>query len=71
MRKEAGFEVQDHIKFYYQGNDIIGDIITRNSSTVCDEVLAITVEDGDSDGYTKEWNINGEKVNFLCREGVV
>jgi len=64
MRKEAGFEVQDHIKLYYSDNKRIGEIIERYKSLIADEVLATVVQEGKEDGYSKDWNINGEKANF-------
>lgn len=62
MRKEAGFEVMDHIKLYYNGNEKIAEIMRNNMATICDEVLADSAEEGSAEGYGKEWNINGEKV---------
>lgn len=64
MRKEAGFEVQDHIKLYYSDNKRIGEIIERNKDLIADEVLADVVQEGKEEGYSKDWNINGEKANF-------
>ena len=64
MRKEAGFEVQDHIKFYYESSDKICTIISKNKDLIADEVLGEEVSQGKTDGYTKDWNINGEKATF-------
>lgn len=64
MRKEAGFEVQDHIKVYYSDNDVISGIMTRNSNEIKSEVLGEEISENLSQGYTKQWNINGEKVTF-------
>jgi len=64
MRKEAGFEVQDHIKFFFANNTKINEIIDRNMAVIKDETLADEVGQGSADGYSKDWNINGEKVNF-------
>ncbi len=64
MRKEAGFEVQDRIKLYYSDNKRIGEIMERNSSVIAEEVLATTIQEGKVEGYSKDWNINGEKANF-------
>ena len=64
MRKEAGFEVQDHIKFYYESSDKICTIIGKNKDLIADEVLGEEVSQGKTDGYTKDWNINGEKATF-------
>ena len=60
MRKEAGFEVMDHICVYQQNNDKIADILTRYADTIRSEVLADDIRVGEMGGYTKEWNINGE-----------
>jgi len=64
MRKEADFEVQDHIKLYHTGNEKIGGIIGKNKDIISEEVLADEIGEGIADGYTKEWNINGEKVTL-------
>lgn len=64
MRKEADFEVQDHIKLYYADNDKIKDIITKNIDEIKAEILGDEIVEGTSDGYTKEWNINNQKVKF-------
>ncbi len=62
MRKEAGFEVMDHISVYFGENDRLKTIITQNSAEIQSEVLANTITFDKMCGYTKEWNINGEKV---------
>ncbi len=68
MRKEAGFEVQDHIKLYFADNKKISEIIERNKAVISDETLANEITQGSSNGYSKEWNINGEKVNFTVEK---
>ena len=62
MRKEAGFEVMDKITVYAKGNAKISDILTRFCDQIKDEVLAVSIELEQIQGYEKEWNINGEKV---------
>ena len=63
MRKEADFEVMDHINVYYAHNKKIEEIISRNSNIIKDETLAKNLISGEThSGYTKEWNINGETV---------
>jgi len=65
MRKEAGFEVIDHIHFYYNKNEKISSIIARNKEQISSETLADSMSEGlTTEGYTKEWQINGENVNF-------
>ncbi len=64
MRKEAGFEVTDHITVFVDGNDAIGELVSRNADTICDDVMADGITLGETDGFVKEWDINGEKVTF-------
>ena len=62
MRKDAGFEVMDHIKVSLSGNDKIADIVSRNQDMIAGKVLADTITTGETLGVAKEWNVNGEKV---------
>ncbi|MCI8402182.1 MAG: isoleucine--tRNA ligase [Lachnospiraceae bacterium] len=62
MRKEAGFEVMDHITVYQEGNDVIRDLLIRNQKEIGAEVMAEDIVTGRTQGYVKEWNINGENT---------
>ena len=62
MRKEAGFEVMDHIRVYFAQNDKIKDLVDSNNAEIKDEVLANEICFDTIKGYNKEWNINGENV---------
>ncbi len=64
MRKDAGFEVMDHIEVYEVGSDKITEVITRNADEIKAEVLADKIILGDMQGHTAEWKINGEEVTF-------
>ncbi|HRX43162.1 MAG TPA: DUF5915 domain-containing protein, partial [Clostridia bacterium] len=65
MRKEAGYEVQDHILLNVSGSDIIMKVVEKNSDTICSEILADSLFDGEgTDVYKKDWNINGEEAIF-------
>lgn len=64
MRKEAGFEVMDKITISAAGNDKVADIMKRNEEVIFADVLATGIEYGEVSGYTKSWNINGEKVDL-------
>ncbi|HPJ21432.1 MAG TPA: isoleucine--tRNA ligase [Clostridia bacterium] len=65
MRKEAGYEVQDHILLNVSGSDIIMKVVEKNSDTICSEILADSLFDGEgTDVYKKDWNINGEDAVF-------
>ena len=62
MRKEADFEVMDHIYVYVDKNEKIAEIIKKYAEELKEEVLADSITLGEMKGYTKEWNINGEDV---------
>jgi isoleucyl-tRNA synthetase len=62
MRKEAGFEVMDMITVYVDGNDKVAGIVTANADDIKVDVMASDIVSGQVDGYSKEWNINGETV---------
>ena len=62
MRKEAGFEVMDHISVYQANNDKIAELMKSNADEIKNEVMADHIHLGEMKGFTKEWNINGETV---------
>ena len=64
MRKEAGFEVTDHITVYEEGNDKIKEVMTKYTDEIKNDVLADDMCLDAEDGYSKEWDINGEKVRL-------
>ncbi|WP_367568002.1 isoleucine--tRNA ligase [Lacrimispora sp.] len=64
MRKEAGFEVMDHILVYSEGNEAIANILQAHQEEIKGEVLAEDIVLGRTAGYVKEWNINGEDVTL-------
>ena len=60
LRKESGFEVQNHIEMYYSDNKRLAEIIERNKEQIADETLADLVTEGEG---TTMLDINGEKLN--------
>ena len=64
MRKEADFNVMDNIDVYMAGNEKIKAIADRNADFIKENVLAVNILEGSADGYTKDWDINGENVTF-------
>ena len=64
MRKEAGFEVTDHITVYEEGNDKIKEVMTKYTDEIKNDVLADDMCLDAEGGYSKEWDINGEKVRL-------
>lgn len=64
MRKEAGFEVTDRINIYATGNQKIEEIFKKFEDKITEEVFADSIIFGETNGYVKEWNINGETVTM-------
>ena len=64
MRKEAGFEVVDHIVLSQCGNDRIAEIIKKNEAVIKNDTLADEIVYNNVEGYTKDWNLNGEHTSL-------
>ena len=66
MRKDAGFDVTDHIMLSVDGNEKLAGVLERNLAAISKSVLA----DGfDTDGgISKEWDINGENVTITVKK---
>ena len=64
MRKEAGFNVTDHIKVTVSGSEMVTDIAVLKKADIAGDTLADSVESADAAGYTKDWDINGGKVTI-------
>lgn len=65
MRKEAGFEVVDHISVAYKAEGVAKSVFekgTYKADVLCD------ADGSDFDGYTKEWDINGDKVTISIKK---
>ena len=63
MRKEAGFEVTDHIVLSHHGNSLIEGIFAKHGADIAADTLADSIKLG-SAGYVKDWEINGESVTL-------
>ena len=64
MRKEAGFEVMDHIKVSLGGNEKLWRIAEKNQEVIGGKVLAEDFANGADLPVSKEWNVNGEAVTI-------
>lgn len=65
MRKEAGFDVTDHIEVGYRAEGVALEVFRKGAfakDVLCDRVTETI------DGYAKEWNINGDKVTVSVRK---
>ena len=64
MRKEAGFEVVDYIVLSQTGNERIAEIIKKNEAVIKNDTLADEIVYNNVEGYTKDWNLNGENTSL-------
>ncbi len=64
MRKDADFEVMDHIRVSMNGNEKIRAIMERNAAEIKSEVMADLLQLDLVQGFAKEWDLNGEKVTL-------
>jgi len=64
MRKEADFEVMDHIKVTVNGNAKVAQIVNANREAISEKVLANEILTDAGLAIVKEWNVNGEKVTI-------
>ena len=68
MRKEAGFEVMDHIKVYVKDNDKMADLMRNNEEEIIRIVMADAIVYNMSQGYEKAWDINGENLTLAVEK---
>lgn len=64
MRKEAGFEVVDHIRIGYKGTGKSAEIL-KNDKSISEGVLCDELTEGLFDGYQKDLDINGETITIV------
>ena len=64
MRKEADFEVMDHIRVSLCGNEKVAGIAASNQEFIAGKVLADSITAGENLAESKEWNVNGENVTI-------
>ncbi|MGN1061781.1 MAG: isoleucine--tRNA ligase, partial [Candidatus Scatosoma sp.] len=65
LRKEAGFNVTDRIEVYYSAAGMALEVLKQGN--FAPDVLAVKTAEAGADtpaGYTKETDVNGEKVTF-------
>ncbi len=66
MRRDADFNVTDHIRVTIRGSEKIEGIAARAKEEIGRAVLADSF--GDAEGEGKEWNINGENVTIAVEK---
>ncbi len=62
MRKEADFEVTDHIKVSINQNAKLSFIVQKNKEAIADKVLADIICTDTDYAVSREWNVNGENA---------
>ncbi len=67
MRKEAGFDVVDHIVVGYVADGDSARVL-ENDKSIMSDVLCDKLVKGVFEGYSKEWDINGEKVTLVVKK---
>ena len=64
MRKDADFEVMNHIKVAINGNEKVAGIVQKNAEAISEKVLAEAIVTEETLAISKEWNVNEEKVTI-------
>ena len=66
MRKDAGFEVTDRIRLYYEGDDELAAALEAFSDMIGRTTLATAIARGAApEGYvSQQWDINGKKAEL-------
>lgn len=68
MRKDAGFEVMDHIRVSLNGNEKLSALAQKNSQVISGKVLADELTSESTYSVAKEWNVNGEAVTIAVEK---
>ena len=64
MRKEAGYDVEDHINVYYTGDKVITDVIAKFAQTICTNVVVDKLVAGLGGEMLKDVDINGHNLKL-------
>ncbi|MBQ9354682.1 MAG: isoleucine--tRNA ligase [Clostridia bacterium] len=64
MRKDADFNVTDHIKVTIEGSEKVVNIAIEKSEEIVGDTLCDSLENASPIGFVKEWDINGEALTI-------
>ena len=67
MRRDADFEVTDHITVAFSGNAQIEELVRANMEKIAGDVLADAIVFDEEFEIAKEWSLNGEKVTISVK----
>ncbi|MDR7434968.1 MAG: isoleucine--tRNA ligase [Armatimonadota bacterium] len=63
LRKEAGFEVADRIRLFYQGDGRVDEVIRKHFGYIAQETLAVEIREGvEGAEVTKRLDVDGYEV---------
>ncbi len=68
MRKEAGFEVMDHIRVYVKDNEDMSARMQKHEDEIKRIVMADSIVYDSIQGYEKAWDINGEHMTLAVEK---
>ena len=64
MRKDADFNVTDHIRVTIEGSKNVVDIALEKSEEIVGDTLCVSLTATSPVGFVKEWDINGEALTI-------
>ena len=64
MRKEAGFNVMDHIAITISGSEKAVKIALEGAADISGDTLADSLTAAEPKGFVKQWDINGENLTI-------
>lgn len=69
MRKDAGFEVVDHIAVGYEGDEALCALLADEGTAIAGDVLADHIQAGvEQDAYTAAWDLDGKALKLSVRK---
>ncbi len=65
MRREAGFQVTDRVRVYYETTSAVQEAIRSKRDYIQEEILAVSLMDHlEKGGFQREWEIEKEKIHI-------
>mgnify|MGYP007112599484 CR=1 FL=1 len=66
-----GFDIRKEKRFWSRIGKVfcllwtlLAEIVKANQAVIAENVLAVSVDFAAGEGYTKQWDVNGENVTF-------
>ena len=68
QRKQAGFEVTDHIVMGYKSDEELAQVLKEREAMIRGEILCDGVEPDLREGFEKAWDINGHELTLWIKK---